>query len=41
MHIDKGSVVTIDYTLTGPDGKVIDTSVGKEPLPYLHGRCGI
>ena len=37
MQIAKNSVVTIDYTLTGPDGQVIDTSVGKQPLPYLHG----
>jgi FKBP-type peptidyl-prolyl cis-trans isomerase SlyD len=37
MQIAKNSVVTIDYTLTGPDGAVIDTSVGRQPLPYLHG----
>lgn len=37
MQIAKNSVVTIDYTLTGPDGQVIDTSVGRQPLPYLHG----
>jgi FKBP-type peptidyl-prolyl cis-trans isomerase SlyD len=37
MQIAKNSVVTIDYTLTGPDGTVIDTSVGRQPLPYLHG----
>jgi FKBP-type peptidyl-prolyl cis-trans isomerase SlyD len=37
MQVQKNSVVTIDYTLTGPDGQVIDTSVGREPLPYLHG----
>jgi FKBP-type peptidyl-prolyl cis-trans isomerase SlyD len=37
MQIGKNSVVTIDYTLKGPDGQVIDTSVGKQALPYLHG----
>jgi FKBP-type peptidyl-prolyl cis-trans isomerase SlyD len=37
MQIAKNSVVLIDYTLTGPDGNVIDSSVGKQPLPYLHG----
>jgi FKBP-type peptidyl-prolyl cis-trans isomerase SlyD len=37
MQIAKNAVVLIDYTLTGPDGNVIDSSVGKQPLPYLHG----
>jgi FKBP-type peptidyl-prolyl cis-trans isomerase SlyD len=37
MQVEKNAVVTIDYTLTGPDGQTIDTSVGKQPLPYLHG----
>jgi FKBP-type peptidyl-prolyl cis-trans isomerase SlyD len=37
MQIAKNAVVVIDYTLTGPDGNVIDSSVGKQPLPYLHG----
>ncbi len=37
MQVEKNAVVTIDYTLTGPDGNTIDTSVGKQPLPYLHG----
>ena len=38
MDVANDTVVTIDYTLTGPDGAVIDSSVGKEPLPYLHGH---
>ncbi len=37
MRIEKNSVVTIDYTLTDSEGKVIDSSVGKQPLPYIHG----
>ena len=41
MQIAKHSVVTIDYTLTAPDGQVIDTSRGKQPLTYLHGVGGI
>jgi FKBP-type peptidyl-prolyl cis-trans isomerase SlyD len=41
MQIAKHSVVTIDYTLTSPDGKVLDTSSGKQPLTYLHGVGGI
>ena len=37
MKIAKNSVVTIDYTLKDPQGQVIDSSVGKQALPYLHG----
>ena len=33
----EGSIVTIEYTLTDDSGKVIDTSVGKEPLTYIQG----
>ena len=35
--VQDGSIVSIEYTLTGDDGKVIDTSAGKEPLTYIHG----
>lgn len=41
MQIAKHSVVTIDYTLTSPDGQVLDTSRGRQPLTYLHGVGGI
>lgn len=41
MTITKDSVVRFDYTLTGPDGKTIDTSAGREPLAYLHGAGNI
>ena len=41
MPIVKDKVVSIDYTLTGEDGKVIDTSQGREPLAYLHGSGNI
>jgi len=37
MVIGKNKVVTIDYTLTGADGNVLDTSAGDEPLAYVHG----
>ena len=30
--------MSFDYTLTGSDGKMIDTSKGKQPLKYTHGR---
>lgn len=41
MQIAKNSVVSFEYTLTGPDGAVIDTSKGRAPLVYLHGFHGI
>ena len=34
-------VVTIHYTLRDDDGDIIDTSMGGEPLDYLHGHGGI
>ncbi len=39
MPVAKNSVVTIDYTLKDPEGKVLDSSKseGREPLVYLHG----
>ena len=41
MQVAKDKVVHIDYTLTGDDGKVLDSSNGKEPLAYLHGAGNI
>ena len=41
MQISKNKVATIDYTLTSPDGQVLDTSKGGQPLTYLHGVGGI
>ena len=37
MQVAKHAVVTIAYTLTAPDGEVLDTSEGGEPLAYVHG----
>ncbi|MGI9533553.1 MAG: FKBP-type peptidyl-prolyl cis-trans isomerase [Thermodesulfobacteriota bacterium] len=37
MDIADKSVVTIHFNLTDDDGKIIDTSEGKEPLVYMHG----
>lgn len=34
-------VVSIHYTLTSGDGEELDTSVGGEPLVYLHGADNI
>ena len=41
MHIGKHSVVSIDYTLTGADGEVLDSSKGREPLAYIQGTGSI
>jgi FKBP-type peptidyl-prolyl cis-trans isomerase SlyD len=35
--VQEGSIISIEYTLTDDDGKVIDTNVGKEPLTFIHG----
>ena len=37
MQVGKNAVVTMDYTLKGPDGTVVDTSTGRGPLAYIHG----
>lgn len=37
MKVAKDTVVTIDYTLKGDDGQVIDSSAHGEPLAYVHG----
>jgi FKBP-type peptidyl-prolyl cis-trans isomerase SlyD len=33
-----GSTVSLEYTLSGEDGKVIESNKGKEPLRYVDGR---
>lgn len=35
--IEKGSKVSLEYTLTVDGNKVAETNVGKEPLIYQHG----
>lgn len=37
MQIGPQKVVSIAYTLKGDEGDVIDTSVGRDPLVYIHG----
>ena len=37
MLIDDKKIVQIEYTLKNAAGEVIDSSVGGEPLSYLHG----
>lgn len=38
MLIDTNTVVSFHYTLTDAAGAVLDTSRGREPVSYLHGR---
>ncbi len=38
LVIQTGSMVAFDYTLTDETGKVIDSSKGKEPMHYVHGK---
>lgn len=37
MQITKNTVASIHYTLTDNEGKILDSSSGREPLTYLHG----
>lgn len=36
--VKDGSVVSLQYTLSGEDGKFIESNKGKEPLKYTHGK---
>jgi len=35
MQVAKNTVVTLDYSVTDPDGVLVDA--GKDPLVYIHG----
>ena len=41
LPIEKDRVVSIHYTLTNPQGEVLDSSSGRDPLSYLHGTGNI
>jgi FKBP-type peptidyl-prolyl cis-trans isomerase SlyD len=41
VHIEKNRVVTFNYTLRDEQGTVIDSSGGRGPLSYLHGKGNI
>jgi FKBP-type peptidyl-prolyl cis-trans isomerase SlyD len=41
MLVDADKVVLIHYTLTDDAGEVLDSSAGREPLAYLHGKGNI
>ena len=36
--VQKGSVVSFEYTLSDDEGKVIESNKGKKPLKYTHGQ---
>ena len=36
--VQDGMMVSLEYTLKGTDGKVMETSKGREPLKYIHGQ---
>lgn len=36
--VQEGSAVSFDYTLTDESGQVVDTSKGKKPMQYVHGK---
>tara|TARA_Y100000589_G_C27116413_1_gene614426 strand:+ start:684 stop:1154 length:471 start_codon:yes stop_codon:yes gene_type:complete len=37
MKIDKNTVVKMHYTVTTKSGDTIDSSIGAEPLEFIHG----
>ena len=41
MQVIKDAVASIHYTLKNDEGMVLDTSEGREALPYLHGAGNI
>jgi len=41
LKIDADSVVTFHYTLKDGDGADIESSVGKDPVIYMHGHANI
>lgn len=41
LAIKDGMLVSMEYTLKGADGKVIDTSKGGGPFKYVHGQKSI
>jgi FKBP-type peptidyl-prolyl cis-trans isomerase SlyD len=37
MRVEEGRVVSMDYLVRLASGQVVETSVGKTPIDYLHG----
>ena len=36
--VQEGAAVSFDYTLTDERGQIVDTSKGKTPMQYVHGK---
>lgn len=36
--VKDGMLVSLDFTVKSPDGKVIETSKGSQPVAYIHGK---
>jgi FKBP-type peptidyl-prolyl cis-trans isomerase SlyD len=36
--VKDGMLVSLEYTIKGTDGKLMDTNKGREPLKYVHGQ---
>ncbi len=41
MKVENGKVVTMHYTLKNDAGDIVDSSEGKEPMPFLQGHGNI
>jgi len=41
MQISENKVVSIHYTLINDNNEVLDSSSGKDPLVFIHGRGNI
>jgi FKBP-type peptidyl-prolyl cis-trans isomerase SlyD len=41
MNVDRNRVVSLHYTLRDEQGTVLDSSSGRAPLSYLHGKGNI
>jgi FKBP-type peptidyl-prolyl cis-trans isomerase SlyD len=36
--VKDGLMVSLEYTLKSPEGKILESSKGREPLKYIHGQ---
>ena len=36
--VKDGLMISLEYTLKNPEGKILETNKGKEPLKYVHGQ---
>ena len=41
MKVEQDKVVTISYTVRDEGGDVLDTSEGREPLSFIHGKGNV